>query len=73
MAEPERSGVHITAADSGWPVGTAATAEPDPKKDGEGGPGGLERAVSVANGSITTGAVVTTEPHGTDWNEEEPP
>ncbi|HEY3435079.1 MAG TPA: hypothetical protein VGK41_05455 [Solirubrobacterales bacterium] len=30
----ERSGVHLTGADSGWPVGSAA--EPGPRKDGTG-------------------------------------
>jgi len=30
----EKSGVHLTGADSGWPV--AGSAEPDPKKDGSG-------------------------------------
>lgn len=35
MAElAEKSGVHLTGADSGWPV--AAAAEPDPHKDGTG-------------------------------------
>jgi hypothetical protein len=31
---PEKSGVHLTGADSGWPVG--GPAEPDPKKLGDG-------------------------------------
>jgi hypothetical protein len=30
----EKSGVHLTGADSGWPVG--GSAEPDPKKAGDG-------------------------------------
>lgn len=30
----ERSGIHLTGADSGWPV--ASSAEPDPHKDGTG-------------------------------------
>ena len=30
----EKSGVHLTGADSGWPV--ASSAEPDPRKDGTG-------------------------------------
>lgn len=32
--ETERSGVHLTGDDSGWPVG--GDAEPEPKKDGSG-------------------------------------
>lgn len=31
---PEKSGVHLTGADSGWPV--ASAAEPDPRKTGTG-------------------------------------
>lgn len=49
----ERSGIHLTGADSGWPV--AATAEADPKKTGDlGGDDGNPHADSVANGIVTT-------------------
>ena len=34
MPTPEKSGVHLTGVDSGWPV--ASTAEPAPRKDGTG-------------------------------------
>lgn len=48
MAEVgEKSGVHLTGADSGWPV--AADAEPDPKKDGTGADP-HSRASEVAGG-----------------------
>jgi hypothetical protein len=54
-----KSGVHLTGADSGWPVATASdTAEPEPKKDGTGADplaaGGS--AVSYAAGAFTDDA-----------------
>lgn len=52
----EKSGVHLTGADSGWPV--AADAEPDPHKDGTGtDDAALPEAQSVAGGSITDDGV----------------
>ena len=54
MAFAEKSGVHLTGVDSGYPVATADdTAEPEPKKPGDGtDPHLAVKAVSVANGSV---------------------
>lgn len=50
MAEViEKSGVHLTGADSGWPV--AGTAEAEPKKDGTGSDPHV-RASEVADGVV---------------------
>lgn len=55
--EPERSGVHLTGEDSGWPVGDEPQ-EPDPRKTGEGEPddddSAKPKAESVEDGTITT-------------------
>lgn len=51
---PEKSGVHLTAADSGWPTGNVAV-EPDFTKDGTGADPHPD-AVSVAAGLITDDA-----------------
>ena len=52
----EKSGVHLTGEDSGWPV--AADAEPDPKKDGSGDDdAALPNAEEVADGEITDDGV----------------
>lgn len=45
----ERSGIHITGKDSGWPVG--GDAEPEPKKDGS-GVDDLPKVQSVAGGVV---------------------
>ena len=45
----EKSGVHITGADSGWPV--AGTGEPEPRKDGSGADP-HSRVDSVANNTF---------------------
>lgn len=47
---PEKSGVHLTGADSGWPVGDAS--EPGHVKNGT-GTDGLPKASAVAGGFIT--------------------
>jgi hypothetical protein len=48
----EKSGVHITSADSGWPVGDTAV-EPPYTKDGTGTDDeALPEALSVAGGVI---------------------
>lgn len=47
---PEKSGVHITGADSGWPVG--AEKAPGHVKDGTGADP-LPKAEAVAGGTIT--------------------
>lgn len=55
----ERSGIHLTGADSGWPVG--GDGEPNPKKDGS-GTDGLPHAEAVTDGDVTaTGEVQTVE------------
>lgn len=46
----ERSGIHITGKDSGWPVG--GPDEPDPKKDGT-GVDDLPKVESIAQGEVT--------------------
>ena len=48
---PEKSGVHLTGADSGWPVG--AEDSPGHAKDGTGTDTTLPKAESVAGGFIT--------------------
>lgn len=45
----ERSGIHTTGADSGWPVG--GDAEPDPKKDGS-GVDDLPKVTAVEDGKV---------------------
>jgi hypothetical protein len=46
----ERSGIHLTGEDSGWPV--ASDAEPDPHKDGS-GTDALPKAQAIAGGDVT--------------------
>lgn len=53
----ERSGIHITGADSGWPVGS--DAEPDPHKDGS-GTDGLPKVTAVTDGDVTASEEVQT-------------
>lgn len=50
MTHPEKSGVHITGVDSGWPTGAAS--EPLHVKDGTGADPS-PKAQSVAAGLIT--------------------
>jgi hypothetical protein len=45
----ERSGIHLTGADSGWPV--ASASEPAPHKDGT-GTDGLTHTASVTDGVV---------------------
>ena len=45
----ERSGIHVTGKDSGWPVG--GPGEPDPKKDGTGNDD-LPKVTSVEKGVV---------------------
>lgn len=49
---PEKSGIHLSGADSGWPVGNVAT-EPPHTKNGTGTDTTLPKAQSVAGGFIT--------------------
>jgi hypothetical protein len=51
----ERSGIHVTGKDSGWPV--AADTEPDPHKDGS-GVDDLPKVEGVAKGVVTAGEEV---------------
>lgn len=48
---PEKSGVHLTGADSGWPVGSVAVEPPHTKAGA--GVDGLPKATSVSGGLIT--------------------
>lgn len=48
----ERSGIHLTGKDSGWPVG--GPGEPDPKKDGS-GVDDLPKAEAIEQGQVTAG------------------
>lgn len=51
--EAEKSGVHLTGRDSGWPVGS--DPEPEPKHDGTGADeASLPDATAADDGVITT-------------------
>lgn len=68
MATREKSGVHLTGADSGWPVGAAG--EPGPNKDGTGAnDAALPKVASVAaNVIVASREVQRVELRGGDAN-----